>query len=253
MFWIKKLNLSHQAWPSRSQPRIGNQEPGVPFLKLLRGKGKQEICSGWGLCGQQHEPSLFLIPHSASQLCVTEHHPGLLPSAQYPVLSGLLLSALHRKSAPRAMALVNMELSPCYSLHQSPSQSPDPSTSSLPDVTQIPQTRPLLLQHVLRRRNQSRAESAYESRKAPDHYHVCHQSLALQACLTAVRSLLDCNFPEGRDWLFYIFVSPTKTNTKQMLDNSFKINREQASEWTNLRLQCLGKITIRYRNIWLLT
>lgn len=122
MFWIKKLNLSHQAWPSRSQPRIGNQEPGVPFLKLLRGKGKQEICSGWGLCRQQHEPSLFLIPHSASQLCVTKHHPGLLPSAQYPMLSGLLLSALHRKSAPRAMALVNMELSPCYSLHQSPSR-----------------------------------------------------------------------------------------------------------------------------------
>lgn len=142
MFWIKKLNLSHQARPSRSQPHTGNQEPGVPFLKLLEGKRKQEICSGWGLCGQQHEPSLLLTPYSASQLCVTEHCPGLVSSAQYTVLSALTLNAPHQKSAPGLSLWGTRRSAPAipFANHQVTWA----LTSSLPDVTDTPNPAPTL-------------------------------------------------------------------------------------------------------------
>lgn len=49
MFWVEKLHLSHQAWPSRSQPCIRNQGPAASFFELLLGEGKQEeVCVGVG-------------------------------------------------------------------------------------------------------------------------------------------------------------------------------------------------------------
>lgn len=61
MFWINKLNLFLQAWPSRSQPHIRNQGPCVPFLELLRARRKQEICSGWRRCSNSRSRSRYSL------------------------------------------------------------------------------------------------------------------------------------------------------------------------------------------------
>ena len=116
MFWIKKLNLSHQTWLSRSQPRVGNQGPDVPFLELLREKRKQEICSGVGAL-QTTTWAVTATPHLASRLCrhqrVPEHvsacslclvpcvlraHPLLFPSliTGYLIPLHLCLLTWHR-------------------------------------------------------------------------------------------------------------------------------------------------------------
>lgn len=112
MFWVKKLNLFHQAQLCRSQPCIRNEGPGVSFPQLLQGKRKQEAYSGVGALQAVTGAATALSILAAQAQNATGHWLGLLSSAWCPVLSGLILCA-PRKAGDVASG--NLELSPCYS------------------------------------------------------------------------------------------------------------------------------------------
>lgn len=122
IFWIKKLNLSHQAWPRRSQPHYWKPGAWCSLSQVASREGKTgNLLPVWALQATTLAVTV-LPPHLVSQLCghqyITEHHLGPLPSARCPVLSGLTLCTPYRKSPPRAATSGNVELSPCYSPHQ---------------------------------------------------------------------------------------------------------------------------------------
>lgn len=105
-----------------------------------------------------------------------------------------------------------------------------PSTSLLPDVTQTTKTCHLLTAAFLW------GLKVLVSGKALNYHHLRRRSLTLQLCTTAAQSLLEYNFLEGRDRIFYMFLSLNKPNIKQMLNYSFKINKEWMSEERNIGL-----------------
>ena len=139
MFWIKKLNLSHQAWPSRSQPHTGNQGPGAPFLELLHEEREsRKPARGWGSAGSH-----------VGRLCYS-----LLARACLPQPGAVRLRA-------RPLCFPGNSGDVASAIPLTRHRSPDPSASPLPEVTQSNQnTVPTLTAVFLWRLNQSQGKAA---------------------------------------------------------------------------------------------
>lgn len=155
MFWVKQLNLSHQTWPSGSQPCIRIRGPGVPFPRAAAGREKTGTRPRGG--GSAGNMSLQLLtPHSASwlwggQLCRW-------------ALNGPALVCL----VPCDVASGNLELNPCNSTPQT-QVTWSLYVSASCDVTQITKTRPLLSEQCSCEDWVSQGESActWKSTRSP--------------------------------------------------------------------------------------
>lgn len=164
MFWIKQLDLSHQAWLRRSQPHYWKPGAWGSLSRVAIREGKTRNLFRWGLHTSRHRSSLHTwLPSSAGANTSpsTIRARCLLPSSlcsQDSCSAPPTTKAPHPTPGPGLQGTWSSAPVSPFTDHSLP----DSSAAPLPDTAQAPQTRPLILLHVFRRRNQSWGESTRE-------------------------------------------------------------------------------------------
>lgn len=197
MFWIKKLNLSHRAWPSRSQPCYWKPEAWCSFSWVAIRDGKTGNLLRVGAL--QETTWAITVPHSTLSFPTVQ-----APATEHCLGQRLLPNVLCSQDSPSTPPTRKTPPHPCqgYGFRKHRAQPLlFPITAYL-----IPLHLCFLMWHRYLKPdpyscmfsgggNQNWGESAHKwkSEKALDHP---------QVCLTAARPSLDYNFPEGWDWIF---------------------------------------------------